>query len=487
METSGWIVLLLFFGIMVLIGLYSLKKVKNTTDFFLAGGNLPWWLAGISHHVSGYSGVVFVGYAAIAYTHGITIYFWWALPIALGVFIGSYVFAPRWTALRTTYGVQSPTEYLQIRYNRPTQQLIAWMGVILKLFDVGAKWTALAILLNGFAGVSLGTGILLSGGISLLYISIGGLWADIWTDFAQFVVQIIAGLVMFFVIWQAATDMGGWGELWARLPAENLSAFHEPYTPGFMVAFIFIFFLSYNGGMWNLATRFIASETPKASQKAARLSAVLYLIWPLILFVPMWLAPVLIPDLANPEQSYIELTKQLLPPALVGLVLASMFANTMSMTTSDSNTVSAVIVRDIIPIIFPKFRDGDERHALRNARLVTAAFIALTLLIAWFSDFFGGILGLVITWFGGLVGPASVPMLLGLLPLFRRSGPTAAWASILGGVICFAILFGNGAESAAQLGYPLLVSFILYTGIGLVFPEEQKQSATFEIASDEIG
>ena len=218
---------------MVLIGFYSLRKVKNTTDFFLAGGNLPWWLAGISHHVSGYSGVVFVGYAAIAYTHGVTIYFWWALPIALGVFVGSFVFAPRWTELRSRFKAsnhqQSICKYAIIA--RLNNLLHGWESS-LKLFDVGAKWTALAILLNGFTGVSLGTGILLSGGISLLYISIGGLWADIWTDFAQFVVQIIAGLWSCFLsygsmpwIWEAGGNYG------LKYPRANRSPFHEPYTP----------------------------------------------------------------------------------------------------------------------------------------------------------------------------------------------------------------------------------------------------------------
>ncbi|NIR62906.1 MAG: Na+:solute symporter, partial [Gammaproteobacteria bacterium] len=64
-------------------------------------------------------------------------------------------------------------------------QLMAWSGALLKLFDVGAKWAAIAVLLNVFTGTSLLVGILLAGGISLIYITVGGLWADVWTDFAQ--------------------------------------------------------------------------------------------------------------------------------------------------------------------------------------------------------------------------------------------------------------------------------------------------------------
>ena len=124
---------------MVVIGFSAYRKVRGSDDYFIAGGKLPWWLAGISHHVGGYSGAVFVAYAGVAYTHGFTIYVWWALTIAAAIILGAYIMAPRWARLRINYNVQSPTEYLSIRYNVPTQQLMAWCGVLLKLFDVGAN------------------------------------------------------------------------------------------------------------------------------------------------------------------------------------------------------------------------------------------------------------------------------------------------------------------------------------------------------------
>ncbi|WP_338564732.1 hypothetical protein [Erwinia sp. E_sp_W01_6] len=55
---------------------------------------MPWWLSGVSHHMSGYSAAVFVAYAAVAYNVGITIYFWWAFPISIAVLLGAAIFAP---------------------------------------------------------------------------------------------------------------------------------------------------------------------------------------------------------------------------------------------------------------------------------------------------------------------------------------------------------------------------------------------------------
>ena len=113
MHWLDWVVVALFFVLILWIGVRSGKNINNSEDFFIGGGKIPWWLSGISHHVSGYSGVVFVGYAGIAYTQGMSIYFWWAVNIALATMLGAVTIIPRWPRLRRALGIQSPTEYLK--------------------------------------------------------------------------------------------------------------------------------------------------------------------------------------------------------------------------------------------------------------------------------------------------------------------------------------------------------------------------------------
>ncbi len=457
----------LFFLLMLAIGIYAYFKNRSAEDYFVAGGNLPWWLSGISHHVSGYSGAVFVAYAALAYTHGVSVYFWWALTIGTTILASARIFPVLWVRLRKQFQIQSPLEFLQKRYNLLTQQIMAWSGVLLKLFDIGAKWAAIAILLNVFTGISLPVGILISGGISLLYITFGGLWAVVITDFTQFIVQLMAGIVMFVAVLQYMDGFESLFTIWDQLPSKNSQPFNEPYGVGFALAFLFINFLSYNGGQWNLATRYISSPSEDQAIKAARLSGILYLIWPLILFFPMWAAPILLPDLLDPSQSYGELTLLLLPSGLVGLVIASLFANTMSMTSSDINTISAVITRDILPTISEKFSRG--KSSLLVARITTFIFTSMTILIALQYEYFGGILGLIISWFGALVGPIAIPMLFGLIPAFRSCGPIAAIGSIFSGLLTFILTKNIEISSLAlQVSLPLIVSAIVYAGIGLI-------------------
>jgi solute:Na+ symporter, SSS family len=237
----------------------------------------------------------------------------------------------------------------------------------------------------------------------------------------------------------------------------------------FAIVFLLINFLSYNGGTWNLASKYISTKNESQASKAAVLSGILYLIWPLILFFPMWAAPLILPNLHDPTQSYGLLTLKLLPSGLVGLVVASLFAHTMAMTSSDVNTISAVITRDILPVIYGKSKKDDITNSLVVARSATFIFMILTILVALQYKHFGGIFGLIVMWFGALLGPIAVPMLLGLLYPFRRSGSGVAIFSIVAGFVAFVISKNIHLESMAmEVSLPLTVSLATYIIGGLL-------------------
>jgi SSS family solute:Na+ symporter len=465
-NTLDLIAIILFFLSMIIVGIMSYFKSKNSEDYFVAGGKLPWWLAGISHHVSGHSGAVFVAYAAVAYTHGFTMYMWWAFPVAIVIISTAKIFPVYWVRLRRELQIQSPLEYLSIRYNVLTQQIVAWSGVLLKVFDVGAKWAAIGILLHVVAGISMTTGILVSGVVTIVYVTFGGLWGVIVTDFIQFLVQILGGIVMFVLVVNRIGGVSSIMGIWHQLPPGHSNLFNDPYTAGFVGVMFFVYSLSYNGGIWSLATRYISSPNEKEASKAARLSGILYLFWPLILFFPMWAAPIILPNLANPAESYGWLMLKILPQGMIGLVIASLFAATMGMTSSDVNTIAAVITRDILPVVSSQFRN--DQHSLRTARITTFIFTLATIAIALNYERFGGVLGLIVNWFAALLGPTAMPLIFGLLPVFKSCGPKAAISSIIAGLVTFVITKDLKLNSLAlEVGLPTMVSAIVFIGVGL--------------------
>ncbi|MFF4247533.1 sodium:solute symporter family protein [Streptomyces sp. NPDC001822] len=498
MNSLDWAVLIGYFGVMVAIGLWSHKRVDNVSDFFTAGGKMPWWLSGISHHMSGYSAVMFTGYAGIAYQYGVTSFVTWSLPIAIGIGIGAKLFAPRLNRLRSRLHVASPLEYLKNRYNIQTQQALAWSGLLLKIVDVGAKWAAIATLLSVFTGMSLTQGIFITGTITAVYCTVGGLWADALTELGQFVIQLFAGLTMLFI---AMSELGGFSSLWTvwdKLPEGHTDPTAGPYTVTFLLAYLFIKTFEYNGGMWNQAQRYMATDSARSATRSARLSALLWLVWPAVLFFPMWVAPLLVeakkPDASD---SYALMTEQLLPHGLLGLVVVGFFSHTMAMCSSDANAISAVFTRDIAPVLSKAARTWSNRSGLLAARLSTLAFLGLSMALATQinSPTFKDIITVVIKWVAGLMGPIAIPFMLGLLRGFRRSGPTAALTSWAAGLLAFFFtnynLDGSVKTDVAlqyQVALPLAISLVLYIVIGFIKPEDTpERDALIEVINTDGG
>jgi Na+/proline symporter len=156
---------------------------------------------------------------------------------------------------------------------------------------------------------------------------------------------------------------------------------------------------------------------------------------------------------------------KILPQGMIGLVIASLFAATMGMTSSDVNTIAAVITRDILPVVSSKFRK--DMPTLRTARITTFIFTLATLLTALNYERFGGVLGLIVNWFAALLGPSSMPLIFGLLPVFKSCGPKAAIASIAAGLITFIITKDMHLSSLAlEVGLPTIVSALVFIVVG---------------------
>ncbi|MEU6738391.1 sodium:solute symporter family protein [Streptosporangium sandarakinum] len=475
MSALDWSVLGAYFLVMVGIGVWSRSRVRSVIDFFTAGGRVPWWLSGISHHMSGYSAVMFVAFAAVAYTYGLAMYVWWALTIGVGVGVGAFLWAARWNRLRSRHGVVSPLEYLARRYDLPTQQVLAYSGALLKVVDIAAKWVAIAILLRGFTGMPIFWGITITGVVTLVYITAGGLWADVLTDFGQFVIQGVAGVAMFVAIMSHLDGVATLWTMWDRLPPGHGDPFAGPYTTTFFLALLFIKTFEYNGGMWNLAQRYMASPSGSAARRSALLSSALWLVWPLVLFIPMFAAPLIVPGLADPEEAYVRLARNLLPQGVIGLVLAGFFSHTMAMVASDANVISSVITRDIAPAIVRRVRDLSARAELTFARVTTFVFVLVSMTIAIATQGEGVVLKIVVDLVAATMGPISIPLMLGMLPWFKRSGPTAAivsWAAGLG-VWAYVKWILESKDAAMVVGVPLATSLVLYVAVGSLKPENR--------------
>jgi SSS family solute:Na+ symporter len=474
--------------IMALLGYIAKRMVKNTSDYFAGGKKVPWWLAAISHHVSGYSAFAFVGLGTLAYGSGISAWTFFGPPIFIAMLMGAFLWAPRWSRM----DILTPVQYLEQRYNNTVRQVFGWSGIGIKFIDEGVKLYSLAIIVHVATGWPLNEVIVACGIITIVYLFFGGLWATMLTDFVQFILQFGITLILVPMV---LSEVGGFSGLIDQMPVDHRGLFSARVSPTFLFVYSFVIILSYNGGTWGLAQRFYSIAKPGKARKAALLSAGLFLFYPLAVYIPMWAAHSLIGPIENPEHTYMLVAQKILPqvsPGLLGLLIASMFAATMSMIDSDISALSAVFTKDIYQRTFHK--NAGDRILLRVGMIATVVFGSLTIAAALLTIHLQGAFNAMVEWFAAILGPVSLPLLLGMI--FRKPtwrGALWSWACGLLTFIFFKYgwtpLTGLNSSFALYTGMELLVSFIVFMisgEIGRKTREEEEKINEFFSQFDDM-
>ena len=482
MLTSIDFTIIVLYGVMVaIVGFIAKRLVKNQSDYFAGGKKVPWWLAAISHHMSGYSAFAFVGHGSLAYHYGFSAWVFFGPPFFLAMVIGAYVWAPRWAIMK----ILTPIQYLEQRFNNTVRQVFGLSGIGIKFIDEGVKLYSLSLIVHVVTGWPLEEVIVVSGIITVVYLLFGGLWATILTDFVQFIIQFSITLILVPIV---LDSVGGISGLVDQMPVESRSIFSERVTPGFLFVWFLFILLSYNGGSWGLAQRFYSIGKPKDAKKAALLSACLYLIYPFAIFIPIWAARSIVGNIEDAEQAYILVAQKVLSsisPGLLGLLVASMFAATMSMIDSDLNSMAAVFTKDIYQRNFNK--NATDKVILRVGMISTSVLGMMTIAGGLMTIHMEGAFNAMIEWYAAIGGPVSIPLLMGLL--FRKPTWRGAILSWLFGFLTFIFfkfawpsLTGLPTYFALYTGMELVVSFTVFMAEGYFSkrsPEKEKEVNDF--------
>ena len=465
LSPTDYIILAGFFAVMLGIGIVYARKMKNLTDFFSGGGQVPWWLAGISLYMTTFSAFTFVSYSALAYQHGfVAVSIWWfSIP---GCLLSAWFLAGRWRRAANT----SPVEYLETRYNPVIRQGFSWFGVPLIVLDDALKLFVIGAMITASLGLT-GTearawAIVGCGTIMLAYTLLGGLWAVMITDFIQFIVMAVAVLVLAPL---ATMKAGGVLPVLNQLPEGFSSITHGAYTWPWLLSFSVILALTY-ATKWPYVQRYYAARSDKDARRVGYTVAVLTLLGPPLLFWPAMAATQFLPDVADPNDIYPMICRLLLPVGLMGVVIAAMFSATMSMLSSDYNALASVITNDIIKRHFaPRASDQTLLRIARVSTLMVGALAVVIALALVYTENLSDLVKIMARLFSVLLPPVALPMAAGLLSR-KASGRGAVAGFALGaasGIGAYVLSFG---ESMAYLGTVPWLTWIslLPTAFGLV-------------------
>lgn len=373
-------------------------------SFFAAGGNLPWWLSGLSLFMSFFSAGTFVVWGSIAYQYGwVAITIQWMM--ALGGFIIGYFIAPSWH--RT--GILTVGEYVGRRFGEGLKRFYSYTFLVLSFVTTGAFLYPVAKLFNVSTGFSIEVSILVLGLIVIAYTAVGGLWAVIITDVLQFIILFAAVII---VVPLAFQKVGGLNNFITSVPEGFFSPVGGEFTYWFLLAFMF-YNTIFIGGNWAYVQRYTSVPTASGARKVAWLFAILYLVSPILWMLPPMIYKILHPDLldlAN-EGAFLLMCKEVLPSGLLGLMLAGMLFATASSVNTTLNMMSAVFTNDLYARLIS---DVPNRILMRVARISTFIFGLITILVALMVPAAGGIVEVVIS-VGAITGaPLFAPTIWAL-------------------------------------------------------------------------
>jgi len=431
---------LTFLLIFVAIGMLSTIRSDGTTeDYLTANKNVPAWLAGLSAVATNNSGFMFIGMIGLTYTTGLSS-IWLLVGWIVGDLMASFSIMRRLRMVSEDPHIHSFGALLARWHGTNFRWVQRVAGVLTILFlgaYAAAQLKAGSKALNVLFGWDMSTGALLGAIMVVLYCFAGGLRASIWTDAAQSFVMLAAMLIM--VVF-GLMQMDGVNAFYQAL--HQVSPTYMDWFPDAtgLSPFLFVAGWIFAGfgvaGQPHIVVRYVSLEH---HDSIARMR-VYYYSWFVLFYgitiVAGMLARLLLPVSASfdAELALPTLAQNLLSPVLIGLMLAGLFAATMS--TADSLIISctAAFTRDF----------QDQQHAgIVTTKLVTLAVVAVALLIA-LSDARSVLSLVLIAW--GLLASAFAPLLL-VYALNGRPDERLALLMLLSGVAVFLLWRQAGLSS----------------------------------------
>lgn len=436
-----WVIAAYLIG-MVMIGWWFSARDKGKQDFFRGGRRIPFWASGLSLFATGASAISLMAMPGMAFATDWT-YFTASIYLLASLVVVLLVYVP----LARRLDVATANEYLERRFH-PGFRFLGTL--IYSLNQMLARMAAIMLLsalaLEAVVGIPVWASILLIGGVTTVYATMGGLEGVVWTDVIQaFGILLAVGLCVIWALAGIGIDLpAAWSILEEERKLRMFDASWNFLEPTVIVIFANSFFTILTAiGDQNFIQRIQCTPSEWDARKAVMtqmlvavpLNFVLFALGTL-LFVFYFLQPDLLPPELKPDAVFPVFAAQNLPPGLAGVVIAAIFAATMSTLSSALNSTANLAVEDVFVRLSRKPRS--DRFRLMLGRVLTLGLgLFGTGAALWlaYSDF-RSVWDLMIMLTGMILGPIAGVFLLGV---FTRKGSArgALCGFVVGTVVSF--------------------------------------------------
>ena len=419
-ETSfgwaNWAVLVCYLLGMLGMGIYFMRREKGADDFFKGGGRIPWWAAGISIYATMLSAITYMAIPAKAYATDWTYYpMLWMIPIVGFPVIWYYLPYFRKSKAASAYAI------LEERFNTATRLMASTLFCIFMVARMALVLYLPSLALTAVTGIDIYLCIILMGLVTIIYCTMGGVEAVIWGDVIQGC--ILVGGAIFAAIYLWAGTEGGFSGAW-QLAVDNdkMRLFIWSWDYRHVTFWVAIL----GGGIANNLISYTSDQTviqrymTTKDEKSAGRSILTNGFMSVFISVAFYFIGTGLYTFYKTHPQSLDITMQQgdaifpyfmmsqMPAGIAGLLIAAIFAATMSTISSNINSLSTAFSVDFIQRFRPGIKDSALLRVARWTCIISGlvglglALMMATWNIASLLDYFNTILGLLTSGLGGL-------------------------------------------------------------------------------------
>ena len=464
--TLNWIVLVFYLVSMLGLGVYFMRRESGSDDFFRGGGRIPWWAAGISIYATMLSAITYMTIPAKAYATNWTYY-----PMLVCILLVSWPVVKYYLPYFRKLNITSAYEYLELRFNAFTRLMASSLFIIFMVARMALVLYLPSLALTAVTGIDIYICIILMGVITIIYCTMGGVEAVIWGDVIQGIILVGGAFMAAAYLW-GNTEGGFSGALQLALDNDKLRLFEWSWDYRRVTFWVAILgggiannLISYTSDQTVIQRYLTTKDVASAKQgiwmnglMSVFISVVFYFIGTGLYTFFRTHPAELDFTTAKGDAIFPFFMMSQMPQGIAGLLIAAIFAATMSTISANINSVSTAFSIDF----WKRFRpQTSEQEMLLVARItcVISGFIGVgiaILMATWnivsLLDYFNTILGLLTSGLGGL-------FFMGLF-LKRINGIDALTGFLVGEIVVLYLQFFIPEE--------VRPSFMLFGFIGMV-------------------
>ncbi|WP_197373567.1 sodium:solute symporter family protein [Mycolicibacterium baixiangningiae] len=451
MTPLDWVLLAGYFALLILIGVQTMRRVKNPDDFAVAGNRIIWPVFFGSLAAAFLGGGASIGIAGATMRDGYVYMFAFCAFGIQTVLVGLFI-APR---LKHYRGAHTVGDVMAEHYGKPARVVTGVLSVALCAGILGAQALAIGTIVNATLDVPTVPAVIIGMGIVVLYSAFGGAWAVIQTDLLQFV---FLGVFLPVALLIGLNAVGGANSLLDRVPADHLSLLGD-YTPLTFLT-LFVAFLLGETLVPPYAQRTFSTPDSRHARIGFTMAGIFSFCFYFVAASIGLVALVLYPDIAT-DQALPTVVMNLMPIGILGLVVAALLAVVMSTASSYLNSTAVVLTKDIYQPLRKAPVTPGRRLTIERITSVVVGAAATTFALS-VPSIVDALLYSYTLW-----APTIIVPLIGAVLFGVRSAPAALSAIAAGALVTAVWQWGLDAPFGLEDGLipGVLANLVVFVGV----------------------